>query len=92
MYVCIYERKIKRDRGDAAAVGNGADEPRNLSRQEGTPLQVAKVSCFTKASCFTGELLYSLRTPLQCSPFYGRACRWAMLGELKPKGPKGGRR
>jgi len=23
------------------------------------------------------------------SPFYGRACRWAMLGELKPKGPKG---
>ena len=20
----------------------------------------------------------------------GRACRWAMLGELKPKGPKGG--
>ena len=19
-----------------------------------------------------------------CSPFYGRACRWAMLGELKP--------
>jgi len=22
-----------------------------------------------------------------CSPFYGRACRWAMLGELKPKGP-----
>ena len=23
-----------------------------------------------------------------CSPFYGRACRWAMLGELKPKGPK----
>ena len=24
-----------------------------------------------------------------CSPFYGRACRWAMLGELKPKGPKG---
>ena len=25
--------------------------------------------------------------PLLCSPFYGRACRWAMLGELKPKGP-----
>ena len=24
-----------------------------------------------------------------CSPFYGRACRWAMVGELKPKGPKG---
>ena len=24
-----------------------------------------------------------------CSPFYRRACRWAMLGELKPKGPKG---
>ena len=24
-----------------------------------------------------------------CSPFYGRACRWAMLGESKPKGPKG---
>jgi len=22
-------------------------------------------------------------------PFYGRACRWAMLGESKPKGPKG---
>ena len=22
-----------------------------------------------------------------CSPFHGRACRWAMLGELKPKGP-----
>ena len=24
-----------------------------------------------------------------CSPFHGRACRWAMVGELKPKGPKG---
>ena len=24
-----------------------------------------------------------------CSPFCGRACRWAMLGELKPQGPKG---
>ena len=24
-----------------------------------------------------------------CSPFYGRACRWAVLGELKSKGPKG---
>ena len=24
-----------------------------------------------------------------CSPFYGRACRWAMLGELIPKGPEG---
>ena len=24
-----------------------------------------------------------------CGPFYGRACRRAMLGELKPKGPKG---
>ena len=23
-----------------------------------------------------------------CSRFYGRACRWAMLGELKPKGRK----
>jgi len=23
------------------------------------------------------------------SPFYGRECRWAMLGEFKPKGPKG---
>ena len=23
-----------------------------------------------------------------CSPFYGKACRWAKLGELKPKGPK----
>ena len=23
------------------------------------------------------------------SPFYGRACRWAMLGELKPRGPEG---
>ena len=22
-----------------------------------------------------------------CSLFYGRACRWAMLGESKPKGP-----
>jgi len=22
------------------------------------------------------------------SPFYGKACRWAMLGELKPEGPK----
>ena len=26
-----------------------------------------------------------------CNPFYGRACRRAMLGELKPKGPKGPR-
>ena len=24
-----------------------------------------------------------------CSPFYGRVCRWAMLGELKPEGPTG---
>ena len=24
-----------------------------------------------------------------CSPFYGRACRWAMLGESKPQGPNG---
>ena len=31
---------------------------------------------------FTARMLY-------CSPFYGRACRWAMLGELKPKGPIG---
>ena len=26
------------------------------------------------------------------SPFYGRTCRWAMLGELKPKGPTGSNR
>ena len=24
-----------------------------------------------------------------CSPFYGTACRWAILGESKPKGPDG---
>ena len=24
-----------------------------------------------------------------CSRFHRRACRWAMLGEFKPKGPKG---
>ena len=24
-----------------------------------------------------------------CSPLYGRACRWAMVGEIKPKGPDG---
>ena len=42
-----------------------------------------------KKSLWTGEL-----TAIQkhqcclCSPFYGRACRWAMLGELKPKGPE----
>ena len=23
-----------------------------------------------------------------CSPFYGRACRWAMLGCIKARGPK----
>ena len=23
---------------------------------------------------------------LLCSPFYGGACRWAMVGELKPQG------
>ena len=23
-----------------------------------------------------------------CSPFYEKACRWAMLDELKPQGPK----
>ena len=25
---------------------------------------------------------------LSLQSFYGRACRWAMVGELKPKGPK----
>ena len=26
--------------------------------------------------------------PPESISFYGRACRWAMFGELKPKGPK----
>ena len=36
------------------------------------------------------EYLGQHSTSYSCSPFYGRACRWAMLGELKPKGPKRG--
>ena len=42
-----------------------------------------------------GQLSLKCRDPLhrkqkcfRCSPFYGRACRWAVLGELKPKGPE----
>ena len=30
-----------------------------------------------------------LQQGLSADPFHGRACRWAMFGELKPKGPKG---
>ena len=42
-------------------------------------------------SLCTGEL-NSIRKHkcFLCSPFYGRACRWAMLGELKPEGPRSG--
>ena len=36
-----------------------------------------KLNAIRKQKCFL------------CSPFYGRACRWAMLGELKLEGPKG---
>ena len=66
------------------------------------PLQTAPTTNGSKPQCglATHYLLYtSLCTGelnairkhkcFLCSPFYGRACRWAMLGELKPKGPKG---
>ena len=40
-------------------------------------------------SLCTGELNVIRRHKcFSCSPFYERACRWAMLGESKPKGPK----
>ena len=46
--------------------------------------------CYT--SLCTGELnAIRKHNCFLCSPFHGRACRWAMLGELKPKGPKGER-
>ena len=44
------------------------------------------------ALCVDASVL-QLRSQTQkcfiCSPFHGRACRWAMLGASKPKGPKG---
>ena len=41
-------------------------------------------------SLCTGELNAIPRHKcFRCSPLYGGACRWAMLGELKPNGPKG---
>ena len=40
MYAYIYEGEIERDRGDAAAVGGADEEPRNLNRQEGTPVEL----------------------------------------------------
>ena len=43
-----------------------------------TSLCTGKVNAIRKHKC------------LLCSPFYGRAFRWAILGELRPKGPKGG--
>ena len=43
-----------------------------------------------RTSLCTGELnAIRKHKGFLCSPFYGRACRWAILGELKPKGPKG---
>jgi len=42
-----------------------------------TSLCTGELNAIRKHKCFLS------------SPFYGRACRWAMLGELKPKGPKG---
>ena len=40
-------------------------------------------------SLCTGELnKIRVHNCFSCSPFYGRACRWAMLSELKPKGLK----
>ena len=42
-----------------------------------TSLCTGELNAIRKHNCFL------------CSPFYGRACRWAMLGELKPEGPKG---
>jgi len=35
------------------------------------------------------QLLLQLLRGFVCSLFYGRACRWAMLGKIKPPGPKG---
>ena len=41
-------------------------------------------------SLCTGELnVIRMHKCVLCSPFYGRKCRWAILGELKPKGHKG---
>ena len=45
-----------------------------------TSLRTAELDATRKHKCF----LYS--------PFYGRACRWAMLGKFKPQGPEGCRR
>ncbi|KAJ1488028.1 hypothetical protein T484DRAFT_1940102 [Baffinella frigidus] len=34
-------------------------------------------------SCAADHVWFRGLTCLLCSPFYGRACRWAMLGEIK---------
>ena len=53
-----------------------------------TPTEPPFISLYT--SLCTGELnAIRKHKCFLCSPFYGRACRRAMLGELKPKGPKG---
>ena len=51
---------------------------KNMGRFCGSFLLCAgELNAIRKQNCFI------------CSPFYGRACRWAMLGELKPQGPEG---
>ena len=61
----------------------------------GTPLDSARQSLplsLLYTSLCTGDLnAIRKQKCFICSPCYGRACRWAMLGELKPKGPKGHR-
>ena len=46
--------------------------------------------CYPLPTMSTGELnAIRKQRCFICRPFYGRACRWAMFGEFKPKGPKG---
>ena len=47
------------------------------SHQNKGPKRTGELNAIPKQKCFI------------CSPFHGRACRWDMLGELNPTGPKG---
>ena len=54
------------------------------------PPQRATLHLLYTSLC-TGELNATRKHKcFLCSPFYGRACRWAMVGEINPNGSEGG--